>query len=272
MVGESIRWIPGYNGPIMSLESSRWKAGPRQPCLADGEIHVWRSSLDLPAAVRAQLIETLSQDELERASRFATDKLRHRYVAGRGILRSLLGSFLGRSPGSFEFHYGEHEKPSLAGAAAASGLQFNVSHSHDLGLFAFRFGGELGVDVERIRTNLEQTEIASRFFSASESAKLRSLPETQQGQYFFALWTCKEAFVKAHGGGITFGLSRFDVQLEPGAGSAAIVGNQEGEPLSPWYAHRFEPGPGFVGALVVEEREPNLSLWDWRAASLPARR
>ncbi len=211
----------------------------------------------------------LSQDELERASRFATDELRHRYVVARGILRSLLGIFLSQSPGSLQFRYGEHEKPFLAGEAATSGLQFNVSHSHDLGLFAFRFGSELGVDVEKTRTNLEQTEIATRFFSASESAKLRSLPETEQGQYFFALWTCKEAFVKAHGGGITFGLSRFDVQLEPGADSAIIVSNQSGERVSPWYAHRFEPGPGFAGALAVEEREPRLTLWNWSAACLP---
>jgi 4'-phosphopantetheinyl transferase len=252
----------------MSPESSRWQAGPRRPRLGNREVHVWRSSLDLPAAVRSRLSVSLSLDELERASRFATDKLRHRYVAGRGILRSLLGSFLGRSPGSLQFQYGEHEKPFLVGDAAETGLQFNVSHSHDLGLFAFSLGRDIGVDVEWMRANLEPEEIASRFFSPTESARLKSLADAQQRQYFFALWTCKEAFVKAHGGGITFGLSRFDVQLEPGAMSAAIVGNEGGVLLSPWFAHRLEPGPGFAGALVVEERDPALSLWEWSAACL----
>lgn len=252
----------------MSTESIRWKPAPRQLRLGAHEVHVWRAPLDLPPALRSQLVKSLNREERDRAARFATDELRHRYVAGRGILRFLLGSYLDTNPGDLQFQYGEHEKPFLVGDAAETGMRFNVSHSQGLGLFAFRLGREIGVDVEWMRREVEQAEIASRFFSATESARLQSLPEAQQGPYFFALWTCKEAFVKAHGGGITFGLSRFDVQLEPGAGSAAIVGNEAGEPLAGWYAHRFEPGQGFAGALAVEEREPSLSLWDWTAACL----
>ena len=250
----------------MSLVPIRWKPGPKRPRVCEHDVHVWRSSLDLSGAERSELAQSLSRQEQERAERFATDKLRHRYVVGRGILRSLLGSYLGRPPGDLRIRYGEHEKPYLSGDTDEAILQFNVSHSGDLALFAFSREREIGVDLERIRSDLGQTEIASRFFSASESARLLDLPQEQQSDYFFALWTCKEAFVKARGGGISFGLARFDVQLEPGADSAVIVSNEEAKGFAPWFAYRFDPGPGYAGALAVGERSPKISLWEWQSA------
>ena len=247
----------------MISDRTKWKPGPVLPRLGDRDVHVWRSSLDLAAETRSMLERTLSRVELERASRFATDQLRDRWVVGRGILRTLLGSYLDQSPASLRFRYGEHEKPYLAGAMAEGEIHFNVSHSHSLALFAFARKREIGVDVEWIRDDLEQAEIASRFFSSTESAQLLELPAVEQIGRFFALWTCKEAFVKAQGGGISFGLSRFDVQLESGAETVPIVSNEEGESFSPWLAHRFDPGPGFAGALAVDDQTAEVSLWDW---------
>ena len=247
----------------MSLQPTDWRLGPATPHLADREVHVWRSSLDLPAEVQSTLETTLDREELERAARFATDQLRNRWVVGRGILRTLLGSYLDESPAALQFRYGEHEKPFLAGALAERGIDFNVSHSRSLALLAFARERQIGVDVEWIRDDLEQAEIASRFFSTTESGQLLDLPAAEQVERFFALWTCKEAFVKAQGGGITFGLSRFDVQLGAEAETVPIVSNEEEASFSPWYAIRFDPGPGFAGALAVEDRTADISLWDW---------
>lgn len=250
----------------MPLMSNRWRPGPARPRLGEREVHVWRSSLDLPGEIRSRLEPTLSQEERERASRFATDELRNRYIAGRGILRDLLGSYLGKPSGDLQFRYGEHEKPFLVGDATGAGLQFNVSHSRDLALFALSLGREIGVDVEWIRPDITQADIASRFFSTRESAQLLDLPDQAQCEYFYALWTCKEAFVKAQGGGLSFGLSRFDVELVPGDSSAVIVSNGRGQTFSPWFAQRLEPGSGYAGAVAVEERESSISLWEWPSA------
>lgn len=247
----------------MSPDRSDWQTGPERFHLGAREIHVWRSSLDLTAEEQAGLEATLDKEELDRASRFATDRLRNRWVVGRGIVRTLLGGYLDEAPATLRFRYGEHEKPYLTGRLQASTLQFNVSHSHGLGLFAFSREREIGVDVEWIRDDLEQGEIASRFFSSAESTWLSSLPLAEQVDQFFALWTCKEAFVKALGGGISFGLSRFDVQLEPGADSALILSNEEGEDFSPWVARQLNPGVGFAGALAVGEPDLAISLRDW---------
>ena len=247
----------------MISDRTKWRPGPVRPRLGDRDVQVWRSSLDLPAETRSMLERTLNREELERAARFATDQLRNRWVVGRGILRTLLGSYLDQRPASLRFRYGEHEKPYLAGAGAEGGIHFNVSHSHSLALFAFARKREIGVDVEWIRDDLEQAEIASRFFSSTESAQLLELPAVEQVERFFALWTCKEAFVKAQGGGLSFGLSRFDVQLERDADSAAIVSNEGGESFPPWLARRFETGAGFAAAIAVDEHNLDLSFWDW---------
>ena len=243
-----------------------WKPGPRHVSLGSREIHVWRAPLDMAKEARVQLGLTLSPDEQERAARFATDQLRHRWVAGRGILRNLLASYLGLPATEIRFRYGEHEKPYLADKNTESALHFNVSHSHGLALFGFSRDREIGVDLEWIRSDLEQTAIASRFFSNRESETLERLPPRRQISHFFALWTCKEAFVKANGGGISFGLDRFDVQLEPGGDSAPIVSNEQGEIFPPWFAYRLDPGSGFAGALAIESTDPRVSLWDWPTA------
>jgi 4'-phosphopantetheinyl transferase len=203
----------------------------------------------------------LSDEERTRTKRFATDLLRNRFIVSRGTTRKLLGAYLGRDPSVLEFREGNHGKPFLTGESQALGLQFNVSHSRDLALVAVSRIGEIGVDLEWVRSNLEQAEIASRFFSDNEAARIRELSGSPQVHHFFELWTCKEAFVKARGGGISFGLRRFEVLFPTDSGKASIL-NDDGA-RSSWIIHRFEPAPGCLGALAVEGERAVVSLLEW---------
>ena len=82
-------------------------------------------------------------------------------------------------------------------------IHFSLSHS---GKYAVCAVGDspLGVDVEQPRCTME---IARRFFHETE------LPETEDKDYLLRLWTAKEAFVKALGGGLTIPLNSFRVRL-----------------------------------------------------------
>ncbi|HEY0081389.1 MAG TPA: hypothetical protein VGB61_01260, partial [Pyrinomonadaceae bacterium] len=134
--------------------------------LDDGEVHLWRASLvQTPDALR-RLHATLAPDESAKAARFHFQKDRDHYVAARGLLRRLLGLYLARSPESVRFSYGAHGKPSLDGEHAAEDLRFNLSHSHELVLYAFTRGRDVGVDLEYMRADFAGEEIAARFFSA----------------------------------------------------------------------------------------------------------
>ena len=60
------------------------------------EVHVWEASLTRSASELAALWALLAPDERERAERFAFERDRDRYIAGRGLLRLLLGHCLAR--------------------------------------------------------------------------------------------------------------------------------------------------------------------------------
>ena len=74
-------------------------------------------------------------------------------------------------------------------------------------------GEAIGVDVEDAagRTADKCLRIARRFFSPGEAAALQALTPREQVPAFLALWTQKEAAVKATGEGLS-ALSRVDTQ------------------------------------------------------------
>src|SRR3984893_7934645 len=113
-----------------------------RPALADDELHVWRASLDLFPELLHRVKSTLNANEKERAGRFLVPQARERFLAGRGILRDLLGMYLEIDPAKVEFCYGPQGKPSLS-SAHNSKICFSVSHSQAIGLFVFARGSEV---------------------------------------------------------------------------------------------------------------------------------
>ena len=239
----------------------------REPMrLLRGEVHVWRASLEQPPGSLSKLLATLAPDEAERAERFHFDRDRHRFIAARGTLRAILGGYLNVAPGQLRFRYSEHGKPSLIPETAGEQLRFNVSHSHELALFAVAEGRDLGVDLEWIRSDVADEEIAERFFSSEEVRVLRGLPADLQASAFFNCWTRKEAYIKAIGEGLSMPLSSFVVSLAPGETAALLSanGSADDDEVSRWSFRELFPGIGYKGAVIAEGRDWELKCWDWR--------
>ena len=138
--------------------------------LPGDEVHVWRSRLNLPTSQLLHLRQTLTADELGRVARFRFQEVRNRFIAARGLLRTILGRYLGLEPGVLRFSYGPFGRPTLAapfGLSDHRGRDFNLSHSGDLVLFALTQGRKVGVDLERIDPNVEWEPMAERFFSTA---------------------------------------------------------------------------------------------------------
>ncbi len=70
--------------------------------LAPGAVHVWLAELEDSAASGRE--ELLSDAERERAGRIRSPQARGRWLAARGLLRSLLGSYLGGRSASAPLH------------------------------------------------------------------------------------------------------------------------------------------------------------------------
>lgn len=214
--------------------------------LGCGDIHVWRVSLAGDEALCAARAALLSPDERARADRFRLARDRRRSILARSALRLILADYLSAVPDALCFAYGPHGKPALSGAFAP--LSFNVSHSDDLALIAVSEGGSVGVDIERIRADVEGSEIAERFFCPAERAWLQSLPRAHRPDGFFTLWTRKEAYIKARGSGLWHDLQAFDVSQSP---PLAVKMDDRGSETS-WYIQDLTLEAGFAGALAVE--------------------
>jgi 4'-phosphopantetheinyl transferase len=236
---------------------------PRPLALGENEVHVWIASLDDPGAALADLLATLAPPERERAERFHFPKHRDRWIVARGVLRAVLGGYLGRAAAALEFDYNTHGKPALRPRPGDPDLRFNLSHSEGLALYGVSLNREIGADVEALRRDFGTAEIAERFFSPAERSALRALPPDQQCDAFFACWTRKEAYIKARGRGLSLPLDAFDVSLAPGEPAALLATRDDPAQRDRWSVRALDPGPGFAGAVMAEGHGWTLRLRRW---------
>ena len=252
----------------MSEPRLRWKAeqwesvnGSTSFRLSPGEVHIWKAGLTQPAPVLERCRGLLSSEELTRAARFYFEKDRDHFIVAHGMLRDVLGRYLGVAPGDLRFSTGSHGKPALAEPTPL--CDFNLSHSGELALLAVTQGQIVGVDVERHREGFGGQEIAERFFSLAESGKLFALPEEQRLEGFFKCWTRKEAYIKAQGQGLSIPLSSFDVAFTPSEEPALLRVAGHPEEATRWSLYNLEPGEGYEGAVMVEGRDHTIQCFHW---------
>ena len=247
-----------------------WEGPPEFVEARRDEVHVWRAGLGVAPSQLETLSAILSVDEKKRAERFHFKEDRGEFIAGRVLLRILLGRYVQRAPSQLQFSYGPSGKPRLAGEDPS--LRFNLSHSHGLALYAFIRGRELGVDLEWMKRNADAEKIAERFFSAQEVVTLRALPAREKEKAFFDCWTRKEAYIKAKGDGLTAPLDGFSVSLSPGEPAALLNVKDDPAEVSRWSLRELDPGPGYAAALAVEGNDWRLRCWEWSWQGLSAER
>jgi len=235
----------------------------RFPALGSGELHLWKASLSVTPHQQERLFATLNNEERDRADRFVIHLVRDRFIVARAALRDILGKYLGRPASEVHFAYGEHGKPELADDG--SGICFNLSHTRNVAIYGVIRHFRVGVDVECLDrpTYTDRLKLAERFFSASESRTLESLPEDRQDAAFLRCWTRKEAFVKAIGEGLTCPLSEYDVTLTEYDPPALTATRWDPSEAGRWSLLGLKPEPGYIAAIAVEGPPPHLSTWQW---------
>lgn len=185
-------------------------------------------------------------------------------MVGRGVLRDILGRYLQIKPSQVQFRYGQYGKPALVEAAETSTrLEFNLSHSGPLALYAVTPTQPVGIDLEAIRPLTDMEEIAHRFFAPSEYKTLLALPDEQRLLAFFNGWTRKEAYIKALGTGLSHPLHTFKVSLVPGQPASLL--DVEGDPQATgrWSVLAFTPAAGYVAALSIAQQGVQTHYYQW---------
>jgi 4'-phosphopantetheinyl transferase len=237
----------------LSRIGTAWPVGPSRPRLADGAVHVWLADLDI---VAVQPAEHLSEAESARAARLLSERDRLLWTRARGLLRVLLGRYLDVEPRALSFAAGAHGKPTVRGPReplAGEPLEFNLSHSRSLALYAFSRAGAVGVDVEAgARRTGDELDIARRLLGEQVTARLRTLADAHARRAeFLRAWTRHEARAKCLGTGI-------------GAGS------RDARERTLWDAELAlaEDGDARAFAAVACAREPReLLRFRWSGAS-----
>ena len=166
---------------------------------------------------------------------------------GWGWVRATLSAALTVEPAALLIARDAHGKPQLGGALCD--WHFNLSHSGDRALLALAQGVAVGVDLELPRPRQRFMALAQRYFSASEVATLCECPEPERLRMFYALWTAKEAVLKAAGVGIAHGLARAVMRLDGGRWRPTRFGGALG-PARAWHLEALALPAPLVGHLA----------------------
>lgn len=220
------------------------------------EVHIWSIPLDQNATAE-HLANWLNPEETARAARFYFARDTRRYTVGRATLRLILSHYTGLSPAELHFTYNGYGKPALAAHQNQTGVEFNLSHTGDHALCAVTTGHAVGVDLETIKT-LDYLQLADTVFSPYEQAILRQLPTSKQPDAFFNGWTRKEAYIKAHGKGLSMPLADFDVTLAPDEPARLLATRPDPDEANRWSLFGWSIGTDLVAALAVAGQDWQL--------------
>jgi 4'-phosphopantetheinyl transferase len=204
-------------------------------------------SLDVPDPRFAQLAGLLAAREVERFRSYKDPLHGRRWAAARGQLREVLGSALGIAPAQVQFRYASHGKPFV------EGISFNLSHSGELALLALA-RCEVGADIERHKPRRWE-DIARRFYAPGEQERVFGSPDGKGEATFFRIWSCKEAFLKCTGEGLSRSLRSYEMELRPDGARLAWA---KGVDAARYSVFALDPAPGYAAAVVAEA--PVLSI------------
>ncbi len=239
-----------------------WQPPPTSLELSDQTVHVWRLRLDLVQLAPGPFRTLLDPIERARADRYRFDTDRNRFTTTRGVLRKLLGQYTGVGERELGLTSSKHGKPALDPAICNHQVEFNVSHSGALAIIGFTRRYAIGVDVEQIERKVSRERIAERFFSPDEVERLRQMPENDQREAFFRCWTRKEAFIKAHGEGLSLPLDSFSVAF--GQDELPRLLRFDGDPgVDHWSLTAPEMGSGYAGAVCVASPSVTFRYYDY---------
>ncbi len=230
--------------------------------LTKNAVHVWQASLNVAGLPFDRLYATLSPDEVARAGRFRFSEHRDRFIVAHGALRDILSRYLEVPADQLVFSTNDYGKPALATPEYAW-LQFNLSHSGDVILFAVARDRPVGIDIERKIPPDNFPWLVAQFFSANENAAFCALPESQREAAFFAGWTRKEAYVKALGEGVTLPLNQFDVTMGPDGPARLLADRRYPHNPACWSLLNLDLGPDCAAALAVQGSLPTITFLQW---------
>jgi 4'-phosphopantetheinyl transferase len=211
---------------------------------------LWVGTAGIAAPTIDRLAKLLDVDERARAERFQRVVDRRDYVVAHALLRCGLAAATGRPAQSWAFRAGRHGKPKPVTRSDEPRIGVSLSHTRDAAAVALMLEHEVGVDVERLgRPDPEHAARAA--LAPGEKAYLRGLAPAARPDAFCAIWTLKEAYLKAIGTGLSRSLDSFEVTLAP----IGVHDAMQSRPTD-LFLRSMRLGDAHVGAVAVTHAPP----------------
>ena len=134
-------------------------------------------------------------------------------------------------------------------------LETGWSHSGEALLLALGEDIELGVDIERLRPRPRAMDLAERFYHPEETAWLRGFDDDDARLLgFVRLWCIKEAVLKAHGRGLSFGLEKLRLAADADGLPRLVACDPALGAPQDWRIEAWTPEPGYWATLAWRAR------------------
>lgn len=147
-----------------------------------------------------------------------------------------------------------HGRPYLQ--AGTHRVDLNWSHSGERLIAACADGTRLGVDIELLRPRPKALATARRYFDPEETAALDALAGDPAAldTAFTRLWCAKEAVLKAHGRGLSFGLEKLRLAADADGLPRLVACDPALGAPQDWRIAAWTPEPGYWATLAWRTR------------------
>lgn len=217
----------------------------RVRALAVNDVHLW--TILLSGLNEMEKYEGLLSNKDKRESNLiGSERNRRLFVAGRGVLRTLLGEYIHVRPQNVEIEIDIRGHQKLSESVNNDALSFNLTHSGNIILCAFARQVSLGVDVQYA---YKVPVCADAVLSRDEIRLIAQTPESLQTEMFLRIWTLKEAFLKA----TSRGLEAIDsVSVVRGWNSSTLTIETRGtQAFREFELFTFIPGLNYFATVVA---------------------
>lgn len=218
--------------------------------------HIWLLDLSqLNANTASKSAKYLSSSELQRANKFT--KKRDEFIITRAFVRHCLSHYIHQASQDIQLESTKAGKPFIINTPIP--IQFNLSHSHELATIAISQTETIGIDIETPRKH-NFMDIAQRFYHQDEFTRLATASATEREALFFKLWTLKEAFFKALGGGISMGLEKINIDVNTDK-IAVIFAAELAQDEQHWQFYQTQIRENFYCSLATKSNTPIAIQW-----------
>ena len=187
----------------------------------------------------------LDDAERSRAGRFRFARDADTYLVAHALWRSALSLALGTR--HLRLTFSEAGQPMLPGTGFATSL----SHTGRFIAIAIARATAVGLDIERDPPRMKLHTLAPSICTPREYAAMMALPIDVREDALLALWTRKEALLKAYGTGLRTDPATIDAD---GGVELSYAGH------ATLRIHALDAGPGLKGALAASPHVETITI------------